>query len=87
MVYSPCKSAAGHSCSRETTREITETADDDDERFLIYRTAYWIDEGLSIDEAKAKAQSELPFKATIEIPKKAPAPSIAAPSKRRTDTK
>jgi hypothetical protein len=48
---------------RETTREMTETADEDDDRFLIYRTAHWIDKGLSVDEAKAKAQSELPFKA------------------------
>jgi hypothetical protein len=48
---------------------------DEDERFLIYRTAYWIDQGLDIPEAQAKAESELPFKDTIEIPKKPPAPS------------
>jgi hypothetical protein len=67
---------------------MTETADDDDDdRFLIYRIAHWIDEGLSIEEAQAKAQSELPFKATIEILKKPPAPSAAAPGKRRADTK
>ena len=48
---------------------------DDDDRFLVYRTAYWIDQGLSIAEAKAKAESELPFKDAIEIKKKPPAPS------------
>jgi hypothetical protein len=41
---------------------------EDDDRFLIYRTAYWIDQGMSI--AEAKAESELPFKDSIEIPKK-----------------
>jgi hypothetical protein len=38
-------------------------------------------------KAKAKAQSELPFKAKIEIPKKPPAPSVATPGKRGADTK
>ena len=48
---------------------------DEDERFLIYRTAHWIDMGLDIAEAQAKAASELPFKDSVEIPKKPPAPS------------
>jgi len=48
---------------------------DEDERFLIYRTAYWIDMGLDIAEAQAKAESELPFKDSIEIPKKPPVSS------------
>jgi len=48
---------------------------DEDDRFLIYRTAYWIDKGFSIADAQAKAEGELPFKDTIEIPKKPPAPS------------
>jgi hypothetical protein len=58
---------------------------DDDERFLIYRTAYWIDMGLDITEAQAKAESELPFKDAIEIPKKPAAPSTHRfPRKKQT---
>jgi hypothetical protein len=58
---------------------------DEDERFLIYRTAHWIDQGLDIPEAQAKAESELPFKDSIEIPKKPPVPSTGrSPRKKQT---
>ncbi|MGP0089123.1 MAG: hypothetical protein ACLPKB_04075 [Xanthobacteraceae bacterium] len=48
---------------------------DEDERFLIYRTAHWIDQGFDIPDAQARAESELPFKDSIAIPKKPSAPS------------
>jgi hypothetical protein len=54
----------------------------EDERFLIYRTAYWIDQGLDIPEAQAKAESELPFKDSIEIPKK---PPVSVPRRKQNN--
>ena len=53
-----------------------------DDRFVVYRTAHWIDQGLSTKEAMAKARAELRFKDAIEIPKKPPAPSVLKRIKR-----